>query len=85
MVQAITLNHLILQHHIDGLEKRTGKMQLLVIALTIASLIGTGVQCWLAYKADERSNMESKTELIQNPVQNTSGISKKSPVAVPSN
>ena len=62
IVQALTLNHLILQRHIDELERRGGRTQKLVIALTIASLLGTAVQCWLAYKADGRSEMEAKTK-----------------------
>lgn len=59
IVQALTINHLILQRHIDGLERRSSRTQALVIALTIASLVGTAAQCWLAYKADERSETEA--------------------------
>ncbi len=58
-VQALTINHLILQRHIDELERKNNTTQRLVIILTIFSVLGTGLQCWLAQKADERSVAES--------------------------
>jgi len=51
-VQALTINHLILQRHIDELERRGSKTQKIIIALTVASLIGTAMQCWLAYRPE---------------------------------
>jgi hypothetical protein len=59
IVQALTINHLILQRHIDELERRGRCTQFLVIALTVASLVGTGFQCWIANKAEARAERES--------------------------
>jgi hypothetical protein len=72
MVQAMTLNHLILQHHISGIERRNSRMQCLVIALAFASLAGTGVQSLLAYKADGKSKMEQKAQPTQKEAQKIS-------------
>ena len=57
-IQALTLNHLVLQRHIDSLERKNTVTQRLVIGLTIASLAGTVVQAWLASKADARSEVD---------------------------
>ena len=48
IIQAITLNHLILQRHVDELERRDRRVQRIVIALAGASLIGTAVQVGMA-------------------------------------
>jgi hypothetical protein len=56
-IQGITINHILLQRHIDDLNKKNNVTQYLVIALTIASLIGTGFQTWYSYKADQRAEM----------------------------
>lgn len=53
IIRGITINHILLQRHIDGLNKQNSKTEKLVIALTVASLIGTGVQVWYAAKADK--------------------------------
>jgi hypothetical protein len=58
IVQSLTINHLILQRHIDELDRKSKTTQILVILLTIASLAGTVAQAWLAYKADLRSETE---------------------------
>lgn len=50
MIQAITLNHLVLQRFVNELEQRTARMQNFVLWLTIASVIGTFVQVWLAFR-----------------------------------
>ncbi|MCE2969074.1 MAG: hypothetical protein LW847_02395 [Burkholderiales bacterium] len=57
-VQVVTLNHLILQRHIDELERRSKWLQWLVVVLTVASLFGTVVQSWLAYRAEARAEGE---------------------------
>jgi hypothetical protein len=57
-IQALTLNHLVLQRHIDTLDRKNKVTQRLVIGLTVASLAGTVVQSWLAYKADTRSEFD---------------------------
>lgn len=43
-IQAITLNHIILQFHVDELEKRNIRVRRAVICLTIASLLCSLVQ-----------------------------------------
>ncbi len=71
IVQALTINHLILQRHIDELERKNNTTQNWIIILTIFSVLGTGMQCWLAHKADERSVAESiaKTSAKVRPLQ----------------
>jgi hypothetical protein len=57
IIQGITINHILLQHHIDDLNKKNSVIQFLVIALTIASLFGTVFQTWYSYKADQRAEL----------------------------
>ena len=64
IAQVLTLNHLVLQRHIDELERRNKFTQYLVVALTVASLAGTVAQAWLAYKADLRSDADTKKQLL---------------------
>lgn len=45
-IRALTINHIQMQRHIDKLNKQNTILQYLVIALTIASLIGTAVQTY---------------------------------------
>jgi len=59
IIRGITINHILLQKHIDALNKQNSKTQWLVVALTIASLIGTGVQVWYADKADKKFEEKS--------------------------
>lgn len=49
-IQAITLNHLILQRHVDELERRNTRLQIAVICLAVAAVIGTFVQVWVALR-----------------------------------
>lgn len=49
-----------LQRHITDLNAKNSLTQYLVIALTLASLIGTAVQVWYAVKADVISATEAK-------------------------
>ena len=63
IAQALTLNHLVLQRHIDELEKKSKLTTYLVIALTIASLAATAAQAWFAYKAEVRSEPEVKKQI----------------------
>lgn len=55
IIRGITINHMLLQRHVDALDKKNDLTQKLVIALTIAALIGTGAQTWFALKADKRA------------------------------
>lgn len=53
-------NHVVDLHgHITNLNNSNSKLQKLVVALTIASLIGTGAQVWFAAKADKTLGEES--------------------------
>jgi hypothetical protein len=49
-----------LQGHITDLNKKNGRTQNLVVALTVASIIGTAGQVWYGYKADSRSEAEAE-------------------------
>jgi hypothetical protein len=44
IIRGITINHIILQRHIDGLNKQNEKTQRRVVALTIAALIAAAAQ-----------------------------------------
>ena len=57
----------LLRSFIEELERKNALVQKLVIALTIASLIGTGVQVWYAAKADKTP--EGKLTTIAAPLQ----------------
>jgi hypothetical protein len=59
IIRGITINHILLQRHIDRLNKQNSKMQWLVVVLTIASLIGTGSQVWYADRADKKFEVKS--------------------------
>lgn len=62
IIRGLTINNILLQRHIDSLNKQNTKTQRLVIALTIASLIGTAAQVWYAARAD-RTPEEKATPL----------------------
>lgn len=44
VIRGITINHILLQQHIDKLNKQNSKTQWLVIALTVASLLASVIQ-----------------------------------------
>lgn len=44
IIRGLTINHILLQRHIDGLNKQNSKTQKLVIVLTIAALVSSIVQ-----------------------------------------
>ena len=44
IIRGITINHILLQRHIDGLNKQNTKIQRWVIALAVAALISSVVQ-----------------------------------------
>jgi hypothetical protein len=60
IVRGLTINHILLQRHIDGLNKQNAKTQRWVIALAVASLIATAVQTTVAIRAELRE--EAKTQ-----------------------
>ena len=48
IVRGITLNHMLLQRHIDRLDRQNTKTQRWVMALAFASLVGTVAQVYYA-------------------------------------
>ena len=49
MIRGMTINNLLLQRHIDHIDRQNTRTQWLVILLAAASLVGTGVQIYLAF------------------------------------
>ena len=62
-----------MQTHITELDKKNSLTTMAVVALTIASLIGTGFQTWYGYKADNRTEAESTAIATKQPLQQQSG------------
>jgi hypothetical protein len=56
--------HLLLDY-MRKAEKRSSCVQYVVIALTVASIIGTVGQVWYGYKADKRAEAEQESSLQQ--------------------
>ena len=90
IVRGITINHILLQRHIDvlqqhitALNKQNAKTQKLVVALTLASLIGTGAQVWYAVKSDKKSEREAlpTASAPQTPTQQSSAPTPSTPQA----
>ena len=66
VIRGLTINNILLKRHIDKLQAHISRLndqntktQYLVIALTIASLIGTAAQIWYAYRADSKADPPS--------------------------
>jgi hypothetical protein len=60
VIRGITINHVLLQRHIADLDKKNALTQKLVVALTVASLIASGMQIWYAKRSDDRSEREDQ-------------------------
>ena len=76
IIRGLTINNILLQRHIDklqqhitDLDKKNSVTTRAVVALTVASLIGTGFQTWYGYKADNRSEAESAAIAAIQPMQ----------------
>ena len=50
VIRGLTLNHLILQRHIDRLDRQNTRTQCWFMALAVASLIGTAAQVYYAVR-----------------------------------
>jgi hypothetical protein len=61
IIRGLTINNILMQRHIDALNKQNAKTQCLVIALTVAALLVGIPQIWFAYKADKKAETEQKT------------------------
>ena len=76
IIRGLTINNILLQRHIEKLQahiteldKKNSLTTLAVVALTVASLIGTGFQTWYGYKADNRVEAESTAIAAKQPAQ----------------
>ena len=63
IIRGLTINNILLKRHLDGLQRhitllnrQNSQTQKVVIALTIASLLGTAAQIWYAYRADANAD-----------------------------
>lgn len=79
IIRGFTINIILLQRHIDklqehitDLDKKNSVTTMAVVALTVASLIGTGFQTWHGYKADNRAEAESAAIATKQPMQQQS-------------
>lgn len=59
IIRGITINHILLQRHIADLDKKNATTQMLVIALTVASVLTGALQIWYAWRADNRALIET--------------------------
>lgn len=66
VIRGLTINNILLKRHIDGLQahittlnRQNSWTQGAVIVLTVASLLGAGLQSWYAYRADARAAQET--------------------------
>ena len=64
VIRGLTINNVLLKRHLDNLQQhisslnaQNGRTQILVVALTVASLIGTAVQVWYGYRADAKADV----------------------------
>jgi hypothetical protein len=76
IIRGLTINNILLQRHVTDLQGHITTLDAknsittyAVVALTVASLIGTGIQTWYGYKADRRSEAEASAtaEKLQTP------------------
>jgi hypothetical protein len=67
IIRGITINNILMQRHIDELNKQNARTQRLVIALTVAALLVGIPQIWFAYRADKKAETEQKTIATQQP------------------
>lgn len=65
-----------LQAHITDLDAKNSSLSRLVVALTVAALIVGIPQIWFAYKADKRSELETRTVAAPQPTPPTPSASQ---------
>lgn len=85
IIRGLTINTILLQRHLDRLQDHIGLLnrqnsntQKLVIALTVASLIGTVAQVWYAYRADNKPDKEVTQVEAKPSVQAVTPVAKAS-------
>jgi hypothetical protein len=71
VIRGLTINNILLQRHIttlqahiSDLDRKNQTTNFAVIALSIAAVIGTGLQTWYGYKADRKSEAEAKATAV---------------------
>ena len=72
IIRGLTINHILLQRHIDSLNKQNSRMQGLVVILALITLLAAMPQIWFAYNADKRAEIDSKTNSDQHISQKSS-------------
>lgn len=87
IIRSLTINNILLKRHIDKLQShisalnaQNSKTQVLVIVLTIASLVGTGLQSWFAYRADAKADQPLIKQIV--PAKNSVQPQTSSPTSV---
>ena len=71
IIRALTINHIQMKRHIDSLNRQSNKTQKWVMALAIASLIGTLAQVYYADKSEKRSEAQERRTAIEQQKQKT--------------
>ena len=84
IIRGLTINNILLKRHIDKLQShisslnaQNARTQILVTALTVASLVGTGLQSWYAYRADSKVDQSTAS-----PVESANSSLKLQPISV---
>lgn len=71
IIRGISINNILMQRHIDDLNKQNLRTQKLVKALTIAAVLIGIPQIWFAYKSHKRAEVEAKITLTPSPLPTT--------------
>ena len=61
IIRGLTINQMLLERHIDTLDKLGAKTQRLIIWLTVAAVVGTVVQTLIAVSAEARASRSQVT------------------------
>jgi hypothetical protein len=78
IVRGITLNHMLLQRHIDRLDRQNTKTQRWVMALAVASLMGTTAQAYYAANPPQPAARAEPAHLV--PAKRPNNSSKPTPL-----
>ena len=62
IIRGLTINHILLQRHIDEMQRRSLWLTWLVVLLTVTSTAFGGLQIWYADKADKRESTRLLSE-----------------------
>ena len=67
IIRGLTINHILLQRHINGLNRQNEKTQRWVIALAVAALIAAVVQTTVAIRVELREEAKTQQGTLQPP------------------